>query len=184
MKTAIKLSTFIIAALTFVTFSAKAQEREGIRLSVGPEVGLPIGDFKDSYDWSIGGSLQADFPILSNDLYVTLNAGYNNFFAKDINGISGQDLQLIPVKAGLKYFPISNFYVQGEAGASFLTNKDDIGATKSAAFVYAPQVGYLFHLGGKNYLDAGIRFEGNSKFTDQGSSNNFLGLRVAYGFGL
>lgn len=184
MKKAIKLSTFILAALTLLTFSAKAQDREGFRLSVGPEFGLPVGDFGDAYDWSVGGSIQAEYPILKNDLYVTLNAGFNNFFAKDFNGISGEDLQLLPVKAGLKYFPVGDFYVQGEAGVSFLTNKDDIGATKSATFAYAPQVGYQFNLGGKSYLDAGVRFQGNSKFTDNGSSNNFFGLRIAYGFGL
>lgn len=184
MKTTIKISTFIVAVLTLVSFSVKAQERTGIRLSVGPEFGLPVGNFGDFYDWSFGGSVQADFPIINNDLYVTLNAGFNNFFAKDIKGVAGEDLQLIPVKAGLKYFPVGNFYVQGEAGASFITNKDDIGATKSAAFVYAPQVGYQFNLGGKSYIDAGVRFEGNTKFTDNGSSNNFFGLRVAYGFGL
>ena len=185
MKTITRLSALILTAICAFTFSANAQvDRGGFRLSVGPDVTLPVGNFGDFYDWGLGGSVQGELPILNNDLYVTLNAGFNNFFAKDFNGVSGEDLQMIPVKAGLKYYFVKNFYVQGEAGASFITNKDDVGATKSAAFVYAPQVGYLFHLGGKNYLDAGVRFEGNSKFVDGGSSNNFFGLRVAYSFGL
>lgn len=170
-------------ALLMVNNSASAQEREKFRLSVGPDVTLPLGDFGDAFDWSIGGSVQGDYAIYRNDLYVTLNAGFNNFIANDeVAGL--KDLQMIPVKAGLKYFPAANFYVQAEAGASFLANKDDVGATKSAAFTYAPQVGYLIPLGGRNYLDAGIRFEGNSKFTDGGKTNNLLGLRVAYSFGL
>ncbi|GAA4807946.1 hypothetical protein GCM10023231_41510 [Olivibacter ginsenosidimutans] len=185
MKTISKITSIIVTILAIFTYTANAQEdRGGFRLSVGPEVGLPIGNFGDFYDWNLGGSIQGELPILNNDLYVTLNAGFNNFFAKDIKGVSGEDLQLIPVKAGLKYFVVNNFYVQGEAGASFVTNKDDVGATKSAAFIYAPQIGYLFPLGGKNYLDAGVRFEGNSKFVDGGSSNNFFGLRIAYSFGL
>jgi hypothetical protein len=139
----------------------------------------------DSYDWSIGGSIQADFPIVKDQLYVTVNGGYQNFFAKKINGVkTGQDLELIPAKAGLKFFIVPSLYIQGEAGATFLANKTDVGATKSTAFVYAPQVGYLFNLGGKNYLDAGVRFEGDTKFTDGGNSNNFLALRLAYSFGL
>ncbi|PVH26477.1 outer membrane beta-barrel protein [Sphingobacterium corticibacter] len=168
----------------FLSNSLSAQEREKVRLSVGPEVTLPVGSFSDAFDWSIGGSIQADYAIYKNDLYVTLNAGYNNYFAKDFAGVSFNDLQLIPVKAGLKYFVAKNFYVHGEAGASFVANKSDVGATKSTAFVYAPQIGYLFPVGGKNYIDAGVRFEGTTKFTDQGSSNNVLGLRVAYSFGL
>jgi hypothetical protein len=194
MKNSIKLSVLTLSLLFIFTISVNAQEapaakatttRSGIRLSVGPDAGLPLGNFGDRYDWSIGGSVQAEYPIIKDQLFVTLNAGYVNFFAKDnTSAVENSDLQMIPVKAGLKYFPIHNFYVQGEAGASFLTNKGDVGATKSTTFVYAPQVGYMIPIGGNNFLDAGVRFEGNTKFTDNGSSNNFLGLRVAYSFGL
>lgn len=193
MKTSIKISVLALGLLSVFSFSIKAQEikttntttSSGIRLSIGPDAGIPLGSFGDRYDWSIGGSVQADFPILKEQLFVTVNAGYLNFMAKNDTGLpNSSDLQMIPVKAGLKYFPVHNFYVQGEAGASFLTNKSDVGASKSTVFVYAPQVGYLFNLGGRNYLDAGVRFEGNTKFTDNGSSNNYLALRVAYSFGL
>ena len=74
--------------------------------------------------------------------------------------------------------------MQGEAGVSFLTNKDDVGATKSTTFAYAPQIGYQFDLGNSRAIELGVRFQGNSKFTDNGSSNNFLGLRAAYSLGL
>ncbi|MCJ8208211.1 hypothetical protein MUY27_00735 [Mucilaginibacter sp. RS28] len=192
MKTSIKLGVAALALATSFSFSAKAQtttqststERSGVRLSVGPEVGVPVGSLKDGYNWNFGGSIQADLPIYNNQLYATVNAGFNNFFAKDINGFKGENLQLIPVKAGLKYFAASNFYIQGEAGASFVANKDKVGADKSAAFVYAPQIGYLIPLGGKNYLDAGVRFESNTKFVDNGNNSNFFGLRLAYAFGL
>jgi len=183
-----------MALVALFSISALAQENpapvkstttgSGIKLSVGPDFGLPIGSFHDRYKWSVGGSVQADFPILRDQLYITVNGGFQNYFAKDVNGVSGQDLQLIPAKAGLKFFPVNHFYVQGEAGAAFLTNKSDVGATKSTAFVYAPQVGYQFPLGNKNWLDAGVRFEGNTKFTENGKSNNLLALRVAYSFGL
>lgn len=197
MKTSIKLSVLTLALSTIFTLTTKAQETattttkttttgSGIRLSIGPDATLPVGSLHDGYNWSIGGSIQADFPVIKDQLFVTVNAGYSNYFAKDSNqpGVDKKDLQLIPVKAGLKYFPVHNFYLQGEAGASFIANKNDVGADKSAAFVYAPQVGYLIPLGGKNYLDAGVRFESNTKFVTNGSTNNFFGLRVAYAFGL
>lgn len=196
MKKTIKTGIMGLALLTTFALTSKAQstdngtpakataERPRFLLSVGPEANLPLGDFKDAYDWSIGGSVQGDYAILKKDLYVTLNAGYSNFFAKDIAGFSPEDLQIIPVKAGLKYYPVANFYVQGQAGAAFIANKSDVFADKSAVFAYSPQVGYLFHLGNGSYLDAGVKFEGYSKFSDEGKSSNFIGLRVAYAFGL
>ncbi|UAY54746.1 outer membrane beta-barrel protein [Arachidicoccus terrestris] len=187
MKILNKIAVLSLALVLGLTINAKAQtapERSGIQLSVGPQANLPLGSFKDAYDWSIGGSVQADFPVLKNDLYVVVNAGYNNFFAKEGAG-TGKDLGVIPVSAGLKYyFPSTNLYVQGTAGVGFLTSKDDVAADKSASFTYSPQVGYLLNLGGRNALDIAVKFEGDSKIYDNGKSSNFLGLRVAYNLGL
>jgi hypothetical protein len=194
MKTSIKLSILIFSLLSTISLNLKAQDinppgtpkttnlGSGIRLSAGIESGLPIGKLNDAYSWNFGGSVQADFPIIDRELYATLNAGFNNIYANNVSNAA--DIQLIPVKAGLKYFPAKNFYIQGEAGASFIANKSDLGATKSAAFVYAPQVGVLFNVGGKNYIDAGVRFESNSKFYTNGNTSNFVGLRIAYAFNL
>jgi hypothetical protein len=194
MKTSIKISVLALSLLSIVTISANAQDStpatpksttygSGIKLSIGADAGLPVGNFSNAYKWSIGGSVQADFPILRDQLYYTVNAGYSNIFAD--NGTNpGPDLQLIPVKAGLKYFPIKNFYIQGEAGATFITNKTDAGFSKSTTFAYAPQIGYEFNVGGKNSVDVGFKYENTSKFYDGGSSNGLLGLRVAYSFGL
>jgi len=187
MKSSIKISALALCLFLFSNRHSNAQStnqtyRSGIRLSIGADAGVPVGSLRDGYNWNFGGSVQADFPILKNQLYAAVNGGYNNFFAK--NSSKRDDLHLIPVKAGLKYFPIPFLYVQGEAGASFLTNKQSIGTGKSAVFVYAPQLGALFNTSGKNYIDAGVRFEGNAKLHDGGKANNFLGLRVAYAFNL
>ena len=198
------LSKITVLALAFagLTFTAKAQTttatpasstrtNQAIRLSIGPDAGFPVGTLSDTHNWNLGGSIQADFPIATG-LDVTANAGFNNFFGKTYNtGLLGgpstvkaPNIDLIPVKVGLKYFPVENFYVQGEAGASFIANKNKIGADQSAAFTYAPQIGVLFPVGNKNYIDAGIRYESNTKFYTNGSSNNFFGIRVAYAFDL
>lgn len=191
MKATLKIG-IAAAFLVACALAGKAQSssptssnKQEFRLSVGPEAGIPLGDLSNGYNWNFGGSIQADIPVIHN-LYVTVNAGYNNFFVKkDLADGVDKNLQLIPVKAGLKYFPVGNiFYVQGEAGASFLANKSDLGADKSAAFVYAPQVGVLLKLAGKNYIDLGVRFESTAAFYDGGNTNNFLGLRAAYSFGL
>jgi hypothetical protein len=205
MKSSLKISALALAFAAFA-FSAKAQTSTttstttttptGVRYSIGVDAGLPIGNFKSGYNWNIGGSLQADIPVVSNQLFVTVNAGYDNFFGKkDViaftspaggagTTVSVPNIQLLPVKAGLKFFPVSNFYIQGDAGVAFLLNKSNVGFDKSAAFVWAPQVGYQFQLGGGNYIDAGVRYESTSNFvTDENDSKvKFIGLRVAYGF--
>lgn len=199
MKNTFKISALVLAFAGFA-LGAKAQTttptttstttKDGIRYSIGVDAGIPTGNFKDSYKWNLGGSVQADIPVLSNKLFVTVNAGYNNIFGKnDIttpNGvINPTDIHLIPVKAGLKFFPIENFYVQGEAGAAFLLNKSDVGADKSTAFVYAPQIGVQFPVSANgNFIDAGVRYEATTKYTSgvDNSKVNFVGIRVAYGF--
>ena len=92
---------------------------------------------------------------------------------------------MIPVKAGLKFFPIKDFYIQGEAGAAFALNKSDVGFDKSAAFIYAPQIGYQFPVGGTSFIDAGVRYEGSTKFVSSADDSqvHFFALRLAYAFG-
>lgn len=187
MKHLNKIVVLAFALVLGISINAGAQtttERSGIQLSVGAQGGLPLGSFKDAYDWSIGGNVQADFPILKNDLYAVVNAGYNNFFAKEGVG-TGKDLGVIPVSAGLKYyFPTTNLYVQGTAGVGILANKDDVAADKSTSFIYSPQIGYLLNLGGRNALDIAVKYESDSKIYDGGKSSNFLGLRIGYNLGL
>ncbi len=174
----------ITITLSVLSTVAKAQVKsgtqdKGARLSVGVETGLPTGKFNTGTQWNLGGSVQADFNVVKRVLFVTANAGYNNFFTqKNTKG----NIQMIPVKVGVKYFPARNLYVQAEGGVSFIANKSGINADKSAVFVYAPQVGYLIPLGKGNYIDAGLRFESNSKFYKNGNQANFFGLRLAYAF--
>jgi hypothetical protein len=203
MKSTLKISALILA-FAGLTLGAKAQtsttttstktstSSNGILLSIGVDAGIPTGKLSDSYNWNIGGSVQADIPVAQN-LFVTVNAGYNsiqgkkNLFTTGTGAtIDAPNIQLLPVKAGLKYFVVPNFYVQGEAGAAFLLNKSDLNDNKSAAFIYAPQVGYQFPLGGKSFIDAGVRYEASTKFNSAVSDSkvNFFGLRVAYAFGI
>lgn len=200
MKNTFKISALILA-FAGLGLGAKAQTTTtttsttsstttpgGIRYSIGVDAGIPVGNFKDNYKWNLGGSVQADIPLYKNQLFATVNAGYNNIFGKkDIGGIANldaPDFHLIPVKAGLKFFPVENFYVQGEAGAAFLLNKSDVGANKSTAFVYAPQIGIQFPVSAGSFIDAGVRYEATTKYASgvDASKVNFIGVRVAYGF--
>jgi hypothetical protein len=197
MKSTFKISALVLA-FAGLAFGAKAQttststtksttSSNGVILSVGVDAGIPTGNLSNSYNWNLGGSIQADIPVIQHQLFVTVNAGYDNVFGKknlDGTGIDATNIQLLPVKAGLKFFPVAGFYIQGEAGAAFSLNKSDLNFNNSAAFLYAPQIGYQFALGGKSYLDAGVRYEATTKFNSNvdDSKVNFFGLRVAYAF--
>ncbi|MVT10591.1 hypothetical protein [Chitinophaga tropicalis] len=189
MKKTIKAGIATLALLLGVTIGTKAQTKEtkgsdrpALLLSAGPEAGIPLGNFGDFYKWSLGGSVQGDLAIFQKTLYVNLNAGFTNVFADDLPGVD--DVQWIPVKAGLKYYPFksNNLYVQGQAGVNFITSGPS--GYKTAAFTYSPQIGYLIPLGKGNFLDAGVKFDGNTKFIDGGEAANVIGIRVAYAFGL
>jgi hypothetical protein len=199
MKTTRKIG-LVTALLVSAAISTQAQTanpappagssnyNKEFRLSVGPDFGLPISDLSQGYNWSAGGFVQADIPVIQN-LYVTVNAGYRGIFSKsggELNGANGQDLQTIPLKAGLKYFFVDNLlYVQGQAGATILANKNNALADKSAGFTYSPQVGVLIKLAHKNYLDAGVYWESTQSFWNNGPGTlNMLGLRLAYTLGL
>jgi phosphate-selective porin len=193
MKNLFKTAT-VLVVITSATIAAKAQttstsaskEPNGIIFSVGVDGGLTTGTFKDSHKAMVGGSLEADFPV-ADQFYITANTGYNQFFGRDNvfgTGIKAPDINIIPVKLGLKYFPISVLYLQAEAGVAFLTNKSTLGFERTGTFIFSPQVGTQIPLGGKSFLDAGVRYEGCTNFTkDQESSRgHFFALRVAYAF--
>jgi hypothetical protein len=193
MKNVIKFSALIVAISGFslganaqTTSSSKSTNPEGIVYSIGVDGGLPTGNFSNGYNAEFGGSLQVDIPVVSQ-LFVTVNAGYSYLYGKDNvydTGLKAPNIQLLPVKAGLKFFPVKYFYIQGEAGASFALNKSDVGFDNSAAFIYAPQIGVLIPVGGHNFIDAGVRYEASTRFNSNISNStiNFVGLRLAYAF--
>ena len=193
MKNAIKITTLALGLLGIVA-GAKAQstnaakDSTGVILSIGADGGFSAGSFKNANKWNVGGSVQADIPV-AQSFYFTANAGYLDFIGRndvDGSGFNAPDIHLLPVKAGLKYFPLSYLYVQADAGAAFALNKSTVGYDKTTAFIYSPQVGVLLPLGGKNYIDAAALYEASTKYdTNVNSSKvNFFGVRIAYAFSL
>lgn len=171
MKTTIKLLTSACAiALMLITTQTKAQDSKAWRLGLSANPGVAIDD--DAYGFVLGGDvrLQKDF---TGPLSGMLTTGFTHFFLKDeykdIPGAEGYNV--IPVKAGLKGFLTRNFYLAGELGAGFSTNK---GAETS--FVWSPSLGWAF----SNGLDVGVKYE---DFTKTNYPQQ-IALRIAYGFNL
>ncbi|MEJ2901810.1 outer membrane beta-barrel protein [Pedobacter panaciterrae] len=169
---------FLLTAIAglFAFSSVKAQKdvaMTGPKLGIGAEFAFPMGDFGDVYKLGYGGSLLYQHPVATN-LNLTGSAGYLSFKAKDEFG--GGSYGSIPVKAGARYFVAENFYIGGELGAAFSTESG--GKT---AFAYSPGIGIEFPVSDGGAIELGGRYEG---WSANSTTSSFIGLRLAYNFGL
>lgn len=192
MKITLQKLVYLLAFITF-TLAAKAQDSavpDTLRLSIGVDGSYPQGSFSNMYTFGIGGSLQLDLPITPK-LYATANGGYSVFSPNNsgsnpeaITGVKLSAMSVAPFKIGLKYFLIRTFYVQAEGGETLLLNKSAVYALNGNGMTYAVQMGILFKLKNRTYIDGGIRYERVQSFYGDGAYNSFLGFRVAYAFNL
>jgi len=155
--------------------AAKAQTTpaNALRLGIGLETGVPMGNASNVSDFEIGGTARLQYGI-TNNFALTLTSGYYDMIGKQTDELSGKDyqgFQIIPLKFGLKEFFAPHIYFGAEAGAAFVTNTD--GHTK---LDLSPALGYA-----SKSWDVGLRYE---NFSGQGYDYGLLGLRIAYGFGL
>ena len=179
-------SAVVAVALLFTGSNTFAQTKEvagdskALRLGIGLSLGIPTND---TYKFALGGDLRLQKDLTSNVSAIG-SVGYNSFIIKDEFQTPGNDKSVgfIPVKVGLKVFPVERFYFSGEVGAGFPTADN-----AKTVFVYAPGVGLGFNSG----LDLGLRYEGlsgrgsrNGDMRTQGLSIGQVALRIAYGFPL
>jgi len=186
---------FLLTAITglFAFSNVSAQTKDpamsGSKLGIGAEFAFPTGNFGDDYKLGYGGTLQFQTPIIEK-LNFTASAGYLTFRGEDIATVGGAtlrnaDLNVIPVKAGINYFLAENIYVGGELGAAFGT-----GDNSKTSFAYTPHIGVEFPVSDKGAIDLSARYEEWSTNYDRPGNSNinfksrFVGLRLAYNFGL
>ncbi|MDN3586446.1 hypothetical protein QWY86_07215 [Pedobacter aquatilis] len=178
----LKFGFLLSAYLQFSSLISNAQNTTN--LSFGAEIGLPSGNFSGISAIGTGGSIKLDVPVL-NQLAVTVNAGFMNFFGRRNQVLVVKDFTYIPIKGGLKYYLSDGFYAEAQAGTGLPINEG-----QKTLFVWSPGLGNIFKLRGKGLLDVGLRYEGWTGKNDEvqllNSSNTkgFAGLRVAYSFAL
>jgi hypothetical protein len=155
---------------TYAQTKEVAGDSKALRLGIGLSLGIPTNDF---YSFAVGGDLRLQKDLSSN-LSAIGSVGYNSFIISNelIGAGSDNSAGFIPVKVGLKVFPVERFYFSGEVGAGFPTADN-----AKTAFIYAPGLGFGFN----NGLDLGLRYEGMSASR---SNLGQIALRIAYGFKL
>lgn len=141
----------IVVALSLLTVSASAQEREvstkNSWLKIGVNAGVPVGDINDFYKFVAGLELKGQF-MTTPHFGIGLTTGYNQYFhGSEKNGITAKNFGAVPVGGFVRYYPASSGFFAGvDGGYSFLTNAN--GADGGAYF--RPQLG--FHNYSWNYF--------------------------------
>lgn len=125
---------FSIAALSFG--AANAQDNSGFHIAGGARLALPIGTFGDIQGIGFGAELQGEYGFAEKVTGV-ISAGYTTFTSKTIGGFSTGSFGIIPVLAGVRFYPSTQFFLGAKAGVSIGTQT---GAGSN--FTYEPQVGY------------------------------------------
>jgi hypothetical protein len=180
IRTSIKWIVVVVIIIFFdVNAKAQAPEKAKWLLNFGLEGGIPTGNFHiyPAYSrFEMGGTAQVQYGA-SNYVALTLTTGYYNFFpTAEAKSQNDGNFGIIPIKAGIKGFPIASFYLGAEAGAGFETVFG-----KNAKLIFSPALGWANHS-----WDVGIRYESLSGRNGAGDNDNYgvVALRLAYGFAL
>lgn len=175
--------TVLVATCTFAQDKDKDAKKAGNSISVGVEAALPVGkNLKDGYNFGIGGSAKVAINVFDGG-DVTISAGYISFMGKSIT-VAGQTfkndaLGTIPIKAGLRFKLGGGFY--GEPQLGYTIAKISGVEGNFNGFTYAANLGYMVD----NSVDVSLRYEAWTKSENGASfSPSFIGLRVAYSFGM
>jgi long-subunit fatty acid transport protein len=189
-----KLVLFIVVVVLCSCAISNAQTktdiRTGFRLGAGADYVLPTGDFGNIFNHGYGASLQLQTPV-RNNVNFTLSAGYLELKGKNAlfeQGIVTQvdDIGLVPLKAGVKYYPVDYFYLGGDLGVTL-----GVKNFNETTVFYVPNFGVEFPVSGKSSLDLNVRYErgiSNRPFDRSGEAGffttpKFVGLRLGYNFG-
>ncbi|MDR6943961.1 hypothetical protein [Mucilaginibacter pocheonensis] len=182
IKTPKLFFTILTALILFVGRNANAQSvtPNNLRFGIGVDGLLPVGNSTETLNFGLGITPRLQYS-LSDKVALTFTSGIYHFFPKTVTypatGVyPGFTIKyksdIIPVKAGAKFFINSNFYVAGEVGAAFEV-ADGGGPVH---FLVSPGIGYA-----TKKWDIAARYE---NFSGNGYSDGIIGMRIAYGFGL
>jgi hypothetical protein len=173
MKKTILIIAFI--GIYLASFSQKKEDDfQTLKLSVGVEAALPLGDFGKVSTFGIGGTAQADYKV-TDDLALNINTGYISFLPKSITilGVTskGKAVGYIPILGGIRYYFGEKVFALAQLGVTIAT----ASGNSSSLFTYAPGIGYKL----SDNIDAAVKYTGYSKNNINSST---IGLRIAYTF--
>ena len=161
----------VLLTTSLISFAQKGNNQ----ISLGPEVGIPMGTFGDAYSVGFGGTVKGLLGVGQSG-QLTFTLGYLYFKGKSgtsSNGYSyaNQTFNIVPYLIGYRH-NIKAFYIEPQLGFASYTTKVIGEKISETRFTYALGAGYTIHS-----FDVGLRFQSH-----EGTS--FLGVRAAYVFNL
>lgn len=164
-----KLLIFSLLCALYINTMAQGPG-PGFRIGGGLSVVAPISNL-EGYSVGVGVDLLGQYGV-SDQFAITGDIGYTTIFAKDDNIKS---LNIVPIRAGIRFYPASQFYLGGKAGVGIISGS----GSSSSGFAYAFGGGFKMD----DKLDIGLNYEGFSKkVSGISSSFGYLGLRLGYFF--
>jgi hypothetical protein len=171
-------SILFCSALLLAGLSSGAQKlSKKASFGFGLEGGAPLGDAKNSYNFT--GGLTLRFSYKAGPGFATFTTGAVVFGPKSISGGHAKAGLQIPFKAGYKYIIGGHFFVMGELGYSvfryyYEDGNHNLVSTSTGGFTYAPTVGVQF-----GSFEVGIKYEG---IAISGGTLSDVGLRLGFNF--
>ncbi len=174
-----RISRFLTAILISGVFTANAQIKPTTPLvSLGPDMGITVGQASNVYGMVAGGSLKVQLPFTKSPFSVVLSAAYSSFMVKGDYTQYFRDAAFVPIEAGGRVYFTKMLYFEGDLGASFNINSDYSGP--GTAFIFSPVVGLSTPVKKRgDSLDFSLKYEGRG---EPGRIVEQIALRVAYRF--
>lgn len=131
-------------------------------------VGAPLGEFRNDYKSVFGIEGFGGFG-LGQKTYITGTIGFQSY-APDPNSFIGAEfgkITMIPLKAGIRFYPANNFFLTGNAGIGLV--RDETIQARESRFAYDVGAGLNF-----NIFNASIHYDAIKRVNAPGSSNAVL----------
>lgn len=126
---------FLAAAFTVAGFIGLNAQKD-FKLGAGINVGLPVGDIKNSTNFAIGAELQGELSF-TEKVKGLATIGYTHFLGKEVLPGVKPKFGAVPILVGTRGYLSEQFFISGQIGYGFFTGDADGGG-----FAYKPQVGY------------------------------------------
>ena len=145
--------------------SAQSGFINGFKIGAGVSVDVPANNLS-GYSVGVGVDLLGQYGI-AGKIALTGDIGYTTIFAKNKDFPS---YDIVPIRAGIRFFPSSMFYLAGKIGVGI-----GVGKSSGSSTAYAIGAGVVM----SRNMDVSATYEGYSK---SGFSTGYIGIRLGYFF--
>lgn len=157
----------IIVAIVGLTSASYAQKGNTI-FGGNVIVGAPLSDFRNNYKSVFGIEGFGGFG-LGQKAFVTGTIGFQSY-APDpgsYDGVYYGKITMIPLKAGVRFYPVNNFFLTGNAGIGLV--RDETIEARESRFAYDVGAGLNFSI-----FNASVHYDAIKRVNAPGSSNAVL----------